>query len=87
MAREWWRGAYLITTDKARLDLQMIHGFLKTSYWAAGIPAKTVRGSVENSLTFGLFADEEEADFARAVAYYATFDYLADVLILEPHRG
>ena len=31
MAHEWRRGAYLVTTDKARLDLEMIHGFLKDS--------------------------------------------------------
>jgi GNAT superfamily N-acetyltransferase len=86
MAREWRQGAYLITTDKARLDLEMIHGFLKTSYWAAGIPAKAVRRSVENSLTFGVFAGEEQVGFARVVTDYATFAYLADVFILEPHR-
>ena len=86
MAREWRRGAYLITTDKTSLDLQMIHCFLKTSYWAAGIPAQAVRGSVENSLTFGLFADEEQVGFARVVTDYATFAYLADVFVLERHR-
>lgn len=65
----------------------MIHGFLKTSYWAAGIPAEVVRRSVENSLTFGLFAGEVQVGFARVVTDYATFAYLADVFVLEPHRG
>ena len=87
MARKWRRGAYLITTDKARLDLETVHGFLKTSYWAAGIPAQAVRRSVENSLTFGLFADEEQVGFVRVVTDYATFAYIADVFVLEPHRG
>ena len=87
MVREWQRGAYLVSTDKARLDLEMIHGFLKTSYWAAGIPAQAVRRSVENSLTFGLFRGDEQVGFARVVTDYATFAYLADVFVLEPHRG
>ena len=87
MAHEWQRGAYLVTTDKSRLDLEMIHGFLKTSYWAAGIPAEVVRCSVENSLTFGLFRGGEQVCFARVVTDYATFAYLADVFVLEPHRG
>jgi GNAT superfamily N-acetyltransferase len=87
MAREWRRGAYLMTTDKARLDLAVIHGFLKTSYWAGGIPAETVRRSVENSLTFGLFAEGEQVGFARVVTDCATFAYLADVFVLETHRG
>ena len=44
-----------MTTDKARMDLEMIHGFLESSYWAAGVPEEIVRRSVENSLTFGVF--------------------------------
>ena len=87
MAREWRRGAYLMTTDKARLDLAVVHSFLKTSYWAAGISADVVERSVENSLTFGLFADGKQVGFARVVTDYATFAYLADVFVLEPHRG
>ena len=87
MVSEWRQGTYLIITDKASLDLEMIHGFLKTSYWVADIPVRAVRRSVENSLTFGLFADEEEVGFVRVVVDYATCAYLADVFVLEPHRG
>ena len=87
MAREWWRGAYLMTTDKARMNLEMIHDFLKTSYWAEGIPVQAVRRSVENSLAFGVFRDDEQVGFARVVTDCATFAYLADVFVLERHRG
>ena len=87
MARKWRRGAYLVTTDKARLDLEMVHGFLKTSYWASGISADVVMRSVKNSLAFGLFRGDEQVGFARLVTDYATFAYLADVFVLEPHRG
>jgi GNAT superfamily N-acetyltransferase len=87
MAREWQRGGYLVTTDKGRLDLALVHSFLKTSYWAAGIPADVVLRSVENSLTFGLFRDDEQVGFAWVVTDYATFAYLADVFVLEPYRG
>ncbi len=38
MTQEWHRGGYYISTDKSRLDLAVIHNFLTTSYWAAGIP-------------------------------------------------
>ena len=86
MVSEWHQRTYLIITDKARLDLEMIHGFLKTSYWVADIPVRAVRRSVENSLTFGLFADEEEVGFVRVVDY-ATCANLANVFVLEPHRG
>jgi GNAT superfamily N-acetyltransferase len=86
VTREWHRGAYLITADKARLDLEMIHGFLETSYWAAGIPAEVVRRSVENSLTFGVFAGEVQVGFARVVTDYATSAYQADVFVVREHR-
>jgi GNAT superfamily N-acetyltransferase len=87
MVREWRRGAYLLSTDKARLDLEMVHGFLMTSYWASGISAETVRRSVQNSLAFGVFEGDEQVGFARVVTDYATFAYLADVFVFEPHRG
>ncbi len=65
----------------------MAHGFLTTSYWASGISAETVRRSVENSLAFGVFEGDEQVAFARVVTDYATFAYVADVFVLEPHRG
>jgi GNAT superfamily N-acetyltransferase len=87
VTREWQRGEYLISTDRSRLDLEVIHGYLSTSYWAAGVPESVLRRSVENSLCFGVFRDETQAGFARAVTDYATFAYLADVFVLEEHRG
>jgi GNAT superfamily N-acetyltransferase len=81
------RGEYIISTDKTRLDLAAVHGFLKDSYWAAGVPERVVRRSVEGSLAFGVYRGGEQAGFARVVTDHATFAYLADVFILETHRG
>jgi GNAT superfamily N-acetyltransferase len=69
------------------LDLGVIHGFLKGSYWAAGIPEELVRRSIQGSLCFGLFEHQRQIGFARAVTDRATFAYLADVFVLESHRG
>ena len=88
MTREpWRRDGYLISTDRSRLDLKVIHGYLRGSYWAAGVPEDVVRRSIENSLCFGLYRGEEQAGFARVVTDRATFAYLADVFVLEEHRG
>ncbi|MBS1748055.1 MAG: hypothetical protein JST21_17970 [Bacteroidetes bacterium] len=36
-------GSYLITTDKSKLQVDVIHQFLaEESYWAQGIPKKIV---------------------------------------------
>ena len=87
MVHEWRRGAYLISTDKRKLDLAVVHGFLATSYWAMGVPMEVVERSVEHSLAFGVYEDNRQVGFARVITDRATFAYLADVFILEPSRG
>jgi GNAT superfamily N-acetyltransferase len=87
MTRGWRRDEYLISTDASLLDLKVVHGFLSTSYWAAGVPESVVARSIENSLCFGVYRGEEQAGFARVVTDRATFAYLADVFVLEEHRG
>ncbi len=85
---EWRRGRYVISTDRARLDIEAVHAFLATSsYWAQGRALETVRRSIENSLPFGLYLDERLIGFARVVTDYATFAWLADVFVLEGFRG
>ncbi len=49
------QGNHLVSTDRARLDLDVIHGFLTNCYWAKGIPLATVQRSIENSLCFGVY--------------------------------
>ena len=84
---EWRRGEYLITTDPARVDLAVVHGFLAESYWAKGIPLETVRRAVEHSLNFSVYDGARQVGFARVITDYATFAYLGDVFVLESHRG
>lgn len=85
---EWERDGYLISTDRSRLDLDAIHAFLRTTYWSPGVPRNVVERSIENSLAFGLY-DENGAQvgFARALTDRAAFAYVADVYVLEEHRG
>ena len=52
----WVRDGFRISTDPARLDLGVIHGFLSGSYWARGIPREVVERAVRGSLCFGLYA-------------------------------
>ena len=81
-------GEYLISTDKQRLDVEMVHDYLcNESYWANGRSLPTVQKSIENSLCFGLYHHQQQVGFARVVTDYATFGWLCDVFILEAHRG
>jgi GNAT superfamily N-acetyltransferase len=81
------REGFTISTDPARLDRALIHGFLTTSYWAKGIPRETVDRSIEGALCFGLYENGRQVGFARVITDTATFAYLADVFVLESHRG
>jgi GNAT superfamily N-acetyltransferase len=81
------RGGYTVSTDKARLDLPAVHGFLAASYWSPGLPWDVLVRAVAGSLCFGLYHGAEQVGFARVVTDRATFAYLGDVYVLEAHRG
>ena len=86
------RAAFVVSTDRARLDLDVVHGYLARSYWAAGVPREVVARSIANSLCFGLYeappsGAPTQVGFARAITDRATYAYLADVFVLESHRG
>ena len=84
---EWTRDKFTVSTDKQRLEVDVIHRFLASSYWAEQIPRTVVQRSVDNSLCFGLFDGTAQIGFARVVTDRATFAYLADVFVLPEHRG
>jgi len=84
---EWSRGQYTVTTDRRRMELSMIHAFLAGTDWSPGVPRFTVARSLRHSLCFGLFHRARQVGFARVITDRATFGYVADVFILEGHRG
>ena len=85
---EWRRGEYTISTDNQRLDLAIIHDFISNqSYWGRGRRMQTVQRSLDHSLNFGIFKNDQQVGFARVVTDFATFAWIADVFILEEHRG
>jgi GNAT superfamily N-acetyltransferase len=76
----------VVTTDRSRLDLDVIHGFLTTAYWSKGVPRETVARSMEHSLCFGAFDGDRQVGFARVISDLTTFAYICDVFALESHR-
>jgi GNAT superfamily N-acetyltransferase len=77
----------LVTTDRARLDIETIHGFLAGSYWAQGVPREVVERSIRHSICFGAFQAGRQVGFARVISDRATYAYVADVFVLPGHRG
>jgi GNAT superfamily N-acetyltransferase len=79
---------YEVSTDKSRLDIDLIHNFLSTeSYWAKNIPRDVLERSIENALCFGAYDGNEQIGFARVITDYAVFAYVGDVFVLPAHRG
>ena len=77
----------LVSTDPTRLDVDVIHGFLSQSYWAAGVPRETVERSIRHSICFGAFEEGRQVGFARVISDRATYAYVSDVFVLPSHRG
>lgn len=85
---EYERNGFLISTNKTKLDVGLIHHYLADlSYWAQGRALDVVKKSIQNSLCFGVFHGSHQIGFARVVTDYAVFAYMCDVFILEAHRG
>ncbi len=80
---------YQFSTDPARMQVEVIHGFLARSYWSPSIRREIVEEAIRNSLVLGAFeaASGGQVAFARVITDFATFAYLCDVFVLEEHRG
>ena len=79
---------YEVSTDRSRLDHDVIYRFLsEDSYWCPGIPRSVVETSIDNSLCFGVYHNGTQVGFARIITDRATFALVADVFILKHHRG
>ena len=85
---QWTKEKYLITTDAAKVDVDVVHRFLsEQSSWAKNIPRETVARAVQHSICFSVLHEDALIGFARVVSDRATVAYLGDVFVLPAHRG
>ncbi len=79
---------FSISTDRERLDLQVIHDFLsKESYWVQGISLEKVILAADHSLNFGVYHQDRQVGYARVITDFTRIAYLADVFIITAYRG
>jgi GNAT superfamily N-acetyltransferase len=76
-----------VSTDKTKLDIAFIQNFLKDIYWAAGRTIQEVQCTIDHSVCFGLYLNEQQIGFARVITDYVVFAYVMDVFVDEPHRS
>lgn len=85
---EFQKDEFLISTDKSKLDIDLIHQYLsKDSYWAENIPLSIVEQSIQNSFSFGVYHNTNQVGFARIITDFATYGYLADIFIVPAYRN
>jgi len=76
------QGAFAITTDRSRLDLDRIESFLRQLYWAAERSRGLIERSVEQSLPFGLYDASRQVGFCRFITDRASFVFISRYGIL-----
>lgn len=78
---------YELVSDQGAIDPVAAHDYLSGSYWSPGIPYETVSRALANSLCVAVRYNGAQVAMARVVTDRATFAYLADVYVLDEHRG
>jgi GNAT superfamily N-acetyltransferase len=80
---------YELDDDVERIDLDAVHAYLSgVSYWASGRSREHVERLVRGACrVVGLYRDGAQVGFCRAATDGASFVYLADVYVLDEHRG
>ncbi|MCL5126834.1 MULTISPECIES: GNAT family N-acetyltransferase [unclassified Algibacter] len=76
-----------ISTDKSKLQIDVVHHFITNAYWAKGRTVAEVKKTIEHCFCFGVYLDDKQIGFARIATDYTVFAYLMDVFILKEHRG
>jgi len=90
MIREWRRDDYVVTTDPARVDLDVVHSFLSNeSYWAEGRTIAQQATANDASRCFSMLYEPSgrQVGFARVLTDDVSFGWVADVFVLAEHRG
>jgi GNAT superfamily N-acetyltransferase len=79
---------YELDDDPGRIDREAVHAYIVRSYWAEGRPRETQDALIDGAArVVGLYSDGAQVGFSRAISDGHTQSYLADVYVLEEHRG
>ncbi len=79
---------YELDDDPARIDREAVHAYLTLSYWAEGRTRSTQDALIDGAArVVGLYLDGEQVGFSRALSDGHAQSYLADVYVLDAHRG
>ena len=79
---------YELDDDPTRIDREATHRYLTQSYWASGRARDVQDALIEGAArVVGLYQDGEQVGFSRTLSDGYSQSYLADVYVLDEHRG
>ncbi|AZT84275.1 N-acetyltransferase [Marinobacter sp. NP-4(2019)] len=84
---EWRKDDYLITDDRSKVQLDVVHRLLAATYWGGRRPREIVDRMVSGSICFSLYHGSTQIGFGRAVIDSATFTWVADIVVEPEFRG
>ena len=88
MDYELTKDNFLLSTNKALIDIAAVHQYLsEESYWAKGIPIEKVIKSIDNSFCVGIYDAGKQVAFARIITDCTAFAYLCDVFVVKEYQG
>lgn len=81
------RGGLLLSTDRARIDIDAVLAMLHRSHWGGALSRPVLERGIANSVCIGIYEGVRQLAFARAITDLATYAYLSDVIVIEDARG
>jgi GNAT superfamily N-acetyltransferase len=81
------RMQWSLSTDASRIQLDVVHAWLETSYWSPGLRRDVCEQAFANSLVAGAYDEGRQLGVARVATDRATFAWLCDVYVDEAARG
>jgi len=79
---------YELDDDPTRIDPEAAHRYLTQSYWASGRARDVQDALIEGAArVVGLYHDGKQVGFSRTLSDGYCQSYLADVYVLDEHRG
>ena len=79
------REGYVLTTDRARIDVDEVLALLHTTFWAGTMPLDQLQRAMRLSINIAVLHEDRVVAFARVVSDLATFAYLCDVVVTPAH--
>lgn len=83
----WEKDAFVVSANKDDVNIDILHGLLKTSYWAQHRTRDEVEASIENSICFTLLKNRQMIGFVRVLTDKMAYAIVLDMIIVNDYRG